>query len=395
MKKVDWETLLKDKRIVTGIVVAFIFIIGVLIYSANRNRVLTKQNISYELTGKNGYGSVFFKDDTDLKIAKATAEAVGKKVGLSDSQIGVVTDSTNPSNILDGDTAETAYMDSNGDGKYHAFEVAIKQISIHTYVNGKLFGIQEPGMDLTTNGLKNGDKVTLKLKSAGDENKIHDEQYSIKVKGLKNPKKYQASQVLRHVRYTFSGISGTKAITINAKEDAWYKKNVGSNVPKPRVNKVKNGQTISIPTKKWAKENSNNIKIISDGNYKLTVSGLTELNKVNWQPLLDAMTKEAAHRNNNFFAVSDDSDDNSAKATLLKAYLCNNSAEDDYQIVAFYKVADGDDTQYKEVDYNSLKLKKGQFTGDKNIGVFGSSKDQIADYPKQNDSRVIAAINVK
>lgn len=186
-KKINWEKILGNRKVEIAIAIVFLVIIGAVFFGVKHNQILNKQNISYSFLGTNKNGYVDYKDDTDLKIAKLVAKQVGKKVGLSDSQLKNVTDSDDADDIITGSTAEQIYLYEDDNSKYDTFANAISKVVILTYVNGKLVESYDNGIHLDTgNGLKNGDKITLKLSSTSDKYVIKDESYTFRVSGLKS-----------------------------------------------------------------------------------------------------------------------------------------------------------------------------------------------------------------
>lgn len=177
------KTLLKDKRFIAGIVV--VVIIAVVVgFTTHRNKVLTKENLDYQIVGSNGSGRIVYGDKAEETIATKVAEEVGKKTGLSDKQIKQLTTDADPDEVMDGSLAGLATLFADSD--YAPFGEAISKDKVTSELNGKAVGETDDNLDLYTGGsLKNGDKVTIKLTSPSGKYQIPNEMFTIKVKGLK------------------------------------------------------------------------------------------------------------------------------------------------------------------------------------------------------------------
>lgn len=175
----------------------------------------------------------------ELLIAKQLAKMVGKKVGLSDKQIKLVTDTDDADEIMDGTTASEAYL-INFSGKYGKFADAMEKVSVRTYVNGEITADND-GVGLWAPKVKNGDKVTIKLHSTSRKYPINDESYSFTIKGIRT----SSSSSKRSISQKSSSKKSTKTSTASKTQSDNIKLDDYSSLTKDTPLATYNGQWVT------------------------------------------------------------------------------------------------------------------------------------------------------
>lgn len=378
----------KDKRILVGGAVAIAVTGGLLFWGTHRKvNVLTGDDFKYTITGYNKRGDF---DIDELKLAKRIATVIAEKDKVPETVTTKILDDYSSSDIIDGDNAKD-YLENNSSSltaddrdKVAKFIQDIQGVSVYTYNNNDKKSTEETSQyfDTDERELKNGDKVTVEVKTPSDS-PIKSTTKTFKIKGLKQPQTVKLSSLYKHLSLYTSGIEGTtfqKAKVKFANKPKYLHSHYASNPKLVKDTKLKNGQVVQVNTKAWAKYLNNqfdNKHFVVDKPLSFKVSGLASKKQLDYSQVI----KEA-----NRYIKDSYLDTEIAKGGPTAIYADYNEVDNDYRISLYYPLSKEsihpEDYKYLEIAAYGFKLKGNQFVASKNAGESHYYEEKISNDTK-------------
>lgn len=372
----------KDKRILVGGAVAIAVTGGLLFWGTHRKvNVLTGDDFKYTITGYNKRGDF---DIDELKLAKHIATVIAEKDKVPETVTTKILDDYSSSDIIDGDNAKD-YLEYNSSSltaddrdKVAKFIQDIQGVSVYTYNNNDKKPTEETSQyfDTDERELKNGDKVTVEVKTPSDS-PIKSTTKTFKIKGLKQPQTVKLSSLYNHLSLYASGIEGTDFQKARVKFANKPKYLRYANNPKlAKDTKLKNGQVVQVNTKAWAKYLNNqfdNKHFVVDKPLSFKVSGLASKKQLDYSQVI----KKA-----NSYIEDLYSDTEIAKGGPTAIYADYNERDNDYSMSLYYPLSKRStyltDNKYSELTIFHFKLKDNKFVASRNTDEIHRYEEKIS-----------------
>ena len=373
----------KDKRILVGGAVAIAVTGGLLFWGTHRKvNVLTGDDFKYTITGYNKRGDF---DIDELKLAKRIATVIAEKDKVPETVTTKILDDYSSSDIIDGDNAKD-YLENNSSSltaddrdKVAKFIQDIQGVSVYTNNDNdkKTTEGTSQYFDTDERELKNGDKVTVEVKTPSDS-PIKSTTKTFKIKGLKQPQTVKLSSLYKHLSLYASGIEGTtfqKAKVKFANKPKYLHSHYASNPKLAKDTKLKNGQVVQVNTKAWAKYLNNqfdNKHFVVDKPLSFKVSGLASKKQLDYSQVI----KKA---NSYIEDLHLDTEIVNSEPTAI--YADYNESDNDYSMSLYYPLSKRSayltDNKYLELTIFDFKLKDNKFVASRNNNEIHGYEEEI------------------
>lgn len=293
---------LKNKKLIAVLVAAVIAIVGGVVWKINQKTNVLNEKISPKISGYDTQGS--FEID-NFEFAKKIALPIAEKEKLSDdAKEQIITNASSGYEIIRGESAEE-YLENNSstitqeDHEHVAeFIKLIKTVRVDAY---KVTAKPKKSLNdynTSCSNLKNGDKVTVSVKS-GDGCPIADSEKTFKISGLKKIKQVKVSSLYKHMSLKVQGISGKGCCTARVKLDSYAKDIVGRGISNPKLvgvssskDTLTNGEKVGADIEAWIPEANKAMygsgrKLVYDNkDLTFTVKGLISIKNLDYGDIL-------------------------------------------------------------------------------------------------------------
>lgn len=244
--------------------VLIVIIIGTTVHAHSKKSVLNEVKVSF--TGYSGHGYATISGD---KLVDNIFTITGRAAGVDEKTINDVVNSYN------NDESNPLTDTYGGYGSSSTTTGAINTLSSDKINNWREWSKDTQYTLSNTSGLKNGDKVTLKVKTNIKDNPVKSEEKTFAVTGLKKPENKKTSQIFDDLKVSFSGVSGNGNLVITSKKEKYQ-----TTVKVSKSSKLSNGDKIKVTLPNDLLNTDESTVYVGNKTKEYEVSGLSDLSNI-------------------------------------------------------------------------------------------------------------------